>query len=158
MAYPTDEAVKALDEAAAIKARVRRHIAQWHFLPFWLKALLITGTIFETLAVYEFELQGSACFANFKITDTIDGALGGHAINMVKAPGWVGIGLVVYGLCVLLVLQLWVDFMVWYRPDLKPPALEPGKVDPLSSKEDGEEDDPDEMQVAQDLYGVGKKE
>ena len=102
-AYPVDQDVARLDKIGAEKAKarrcrrscareltraqIRRYVARWNFMPFWLRALMIWGAVFETISAYAFELAGSQCFVDFQITSSIDADLGGHVINLVKPMG-----------------------------------------------------------------------
>lgn len=110
--FPIDEEVARLDEASAVKLKKRRYASQWYFLPLYMKFIMLTGAIAETISLYLFLLFGSRCFVNFSVNDSIDTVLNGNALNLVLPLGWFGIGLFIYGVVVVFMLGRWISYNV----------------------------------------------
>jgi len=107
MKWEVDDEVEHRDEISETLWHIRRYRSQWQFLPLYMKFILFTGVISETLSLYLFLLFSGRCFVNFDVTDSIAIVLNGNALNLVNGLGWFGIAMFSYGCVALIMLSIW---------------------------------------------------
>ena len=85
-AMPNDKEVEKLDEKSATKRAMTRDWGAWKNLGCALKMGHRIAVVLMIASCYMFQLLGKQIFVTYDITDTIDEALDGNVVNLVKRP------------------------------------------------------------------------
>ena len=106
-ALPLDEEVVEADRIVEERNRVFAEETKWEKLPTWVKYLLSTALVLMIISVWQVMVFTNSCFELFEMADTIEDALNGDAMSLVKPMGWVSIGLFVTSSLLLCVFNKW---------------------------------------------------
>eukprot|EP00911_Craspedida_sp_UC1_P001093 UC1_evm1s819 len=118
-AKPKDQEVAAADEKVKHRARLYRARTDWYTggVPRTMKAVLVSAALTMTACTYLLVAFASSCFLPFQVTDTVDGALGGSTLNIVKSPlGWLAIGLCCGSFALAMVFKTWAKYHLKHTP------------------------------------------
>ena len=85
-AMPNDAEVEKLDQKTATKREMTREWGAWKNLGCAMKTGHRIAVLLMIASCYMFQLLGKQIFVTYAITDTIDDALDGNVVNLVKRP------------------------------------------------------------------------
>ena len=108
-AIPKDEDVEKLE--AKSRDRYQWYIAytDWHspHFPFWVKCLLVLGTVLTMFYFYLNQLYSQVCWESFQVSDSIADKLDGNAANIIKYWGYVSLYLLISSIVLLQIFNHW---------------------------------------------------
>lgn len=104
---PEDAAVIAAVAKDEKDARDRLERTGWSKQPLWLHGVLVLGSILFSLMMDLLILPGFHPFMDFTITQRISELPGGNPLSIIRASGWICIGLMITGCGCIVLHEIW---------------------------------------------------
>jgi hypothetical protein len=148
-ALPPDEEVLAREKEGHARRKLRAEISHWKNQGCLSRSLLAFNALLMTLSIYAFELFGSVCFVPYEVNDTIEEALGGNALNLVKPAGWYAMLVFLVPNIYLFIFNKYVDSKATRARNDPNAIVAVGPVDDGDAKPDDNDDDDDDRSPSQ---------